>query len=239
MTVVGRSQTGAAVADIDFAQGFDHLCLKFCWKVLKKKGVSEGVISRLKRLYQHGTTRVSVNDIIGEPIKNLYQSLRQGDLTSMLFFVISMDPLLKSLKRLLKGIVIRKVIVAGPAEKGKKGPVYLEELYVVVGYADDLKPAITSTKEVEIVVNQCTKLELASGVKLHRSPESGKCKLLPIGKWASTLTQQDIPYNFIKLSDTLNVMGVKICANYRLTRVKNAEIITEKVKNITNLWRSG
>ena len=48
-----------------------------------------------------------------------------------------------------------------------------------------------------------------------------------------------IPYNFIKLMEGLDVMGVKLCAKYQLTRAKNSEYITEKVKNITNMWKSG
>ena len=44
-------------------------------KVLKKKGVCEGVLDRIKRLYERGTTRVSVNNILGELIENILESL--------------------------------------------------------------------------------------------------------------------------------------------------------------------
>ena len=53
------------------------------------------------------------------------------------------------------------------------------------------------------------------------------------------LQQNMVPYDFIKLTDTLDVMGVKLCAKYQLTRAKNSDIITSKVKNITNMWHAG
>ena len=86
----------------------------------------------------------------------------------MIWFIVAMDPLLKSLKRLLKGIVIRTVVVEGPLEEGKVGPLLLEEKFSVNGYADDLKLSISSLDEIKTVVEQCAKLEKAGGVKLHR-----------------------------------------------------------------------
>ena len=64
-----------AVLDLDFQQGFDHLCLLWVRKVLKKKGVCEEVLERIKRLYEKGTTRVSVNNVLGKSIKNIMESL--------------------------------------------------------------------------------------------------------------------------------------------------------------------
>ena len=203
--VVGRKKSGAGVLDLDFRAGFDFLCLKFVRSVLRKKGVCEAVLERLERLYIRGTTRVSVNNFLGSPIKNIMQSLCQGDL-SMLWFILAMDPLLKSLKHLLRGIVIWTVQVEGPLEEGKLGPLLLKETFVVCGYADDVKPMVNNMDEVKIIVEQCTKLEKASGVKLHRNPQSGKCKLLPLGKWIDKLNQNMVPYDFIKLTNTLDMM---------------------------------
>ena len=103
---------------MDFCQGFDHLCMSWVRRVLKK-GVDSRVLERIKRLHERGTTRVSVNNILGESIKNLMESLRQGDLPSMIWFVLAMYPLLVSLKILLKGIETRSVTAEGPYWKGK------------------------------------------------------------------------------------------------------------------------
>ena len=48
-----------------------------------------------------------------------------------------------------------------------------------------------------------------------------------------------IPYDFIKIMDGLDCIGIKLCSNFYLTRVKNSEFIVEKVQNITNMWKSG
>ena len=239
ITVLGKRGMGGAIADFDFTAAFDNLCINFCFKVMKKKGISQIVLDRLKRIYKNGATRVCVNDRVGDPILNIYQSLRQGDITSMLMFVISMEPLLKSLKRMLKGIVINKVKVQGPLSKGMKKPLFLEEVFKLIGYADDLKIAIRTLEDLIIAVRQCTKMEMASGVRLHRSVTKGKCRLLPVGSWRESLTQSDIPFDFVKISDTLNLLGVSLCATYRLTRKRNAEIIVDKVEKISNLWRAG
>ena len=182
--------------------------------MLKKKGICDSVLERLERLYIKGMTRVSVNNILGSLIKNIMQSLRHGDLLSMLWFILAMEPLLKSLKRRLKGVVIRTVQVEGPLEEGKSGPLLLEEIFVVCSYGDDVKPFMNNMDKVKIIVELCTKLEKASGVKLHRDPQSGKCKILPLGKWHDKLKQNTVPFDFIKLMDTLEVMGLKLCSKY-------------------------
>ena len=196
-------------------------------------------MDRIKKLYEKGTTRVSVNNILGKSIKNIMESLRQGDLPSMIWFIIAMDPLLVSLKRLLKGIVTRSVVAEGPLNEGEVALLRHEEMFQVLGYADDLKPGISSLEEIDIIIEQCRKLERASGVKLHRDPKSGKCKLLPLGCWNSNLRQEMIPFDFIKITDGLDIMGVKLCSKFHMTRVKNSEYITEKVDKITNMWKSG
>ena len=56
-------------------------------------------------------------------------------------------------------------------------------------------------------------LELAAGVCLHRDHD--KVKFLPLSRWKGSLTQEDIPYPFIKLGDTdhLDFIGVEIGAH--------------------------
>ena len=63
----------------------------------------------------------------------------------------------------------------------------LEERYKLIAYADDVKPSISSMNEFMIVDQECSILERASGVKLHRDPSAGKVKFLPLGRWKGTL----------------------------------------------------
>ena len=53
------------------------------------------------------------------------------------------------------------------------------------------------------------------------------------------LSQGDIPYNFIKISDHLYCLGVQLFSNYSTTRQVNGANLVDKVSNIINPWRSG
>ena len=80
----------------------------------------------------------------------------------------------------------------------------------MVGYANDVKPAVTSTEECTLIDNAMALFENASGCKLHRDPASKKCKFLPLAKWKTTLKQEDIPCPYITLTDELETVGVEL-----------------------------
>ena len=72
----------------------------------------------------------------------------------------------------------------------------LEESYRVISYLDDLKPAVVSMDELVLVNKASCLFESASGCRLHRKPETKKCKLLPLGSWRlgkSRLKKEDLP----------------------------------------------
>ena len=104
---------------------------------------------------------------------------------------------------MLKGILICSIPVSGP--KLLHGPPLppVELRYKVIGYADDSKPAITSMEEFTVVDRALSLFERASGCKVHRDPANMKCKFLPLGRWRSTLQQEDIPCNYMTLADHL------------------------------------
>ena len=88
-------------------------------------------------------------------------------------------------------------------------------------------------------ISECDKLEGEYGIKLHKNPDDRKIKLLPLGKWRRNIKQEDVPYNFIKLSEYLDCVGVMLYANYNETRKVNGEALVEKVQVMVNHWRSG
>ena len=102
------------------------------------------------------------------------------------------------------------------------------ETFKVEAYIDDVKPAITSLAEFELVDRGSAIFEAASGCILHRDPSKGKVKFLPIGGWRPSgqhpgLQKADIPVPYIVLSNHLDMVGVKLCANYRETRSTNGD----------------
>ena len=91
----------------------------------------------------------------------------------------------------------------------------------------------------EVVDNACSLLERASGVKLHRDPTAGKVKFLPLGRWKASLTQEDLPHQYVQLSDHLDFVGVELRATYQKTRKVNGDVIQDKVRKIVGSWKSG
>ena len=81
--------------------------------------------------------------------------------------------------------------------------------------------------------------ELSSGCRLHRDPSSNKCKLLLLGRWISTLSQEDIPLPHLRISEHLIMLGVQLAAKFTTTRKLNGDILTSKVKKTMDSWKLG
>ena len=238
---VGKSRLGCGLIDLDFFAGFDWLVMNWVYLVLAKKGVKQEVINRISRIYSDSLTVVVVNNVQGKVFSNHRGSLRQGDVPSMFWFAIGIDPLLVYLEKRLSGIPIPSLPVFGPTMESSISNTLppMKQLYKVIAYADDVKPGIVTMQEFYLVDNACMLLERASGVKLHRDPSTDKVKFLPLGRWRGLLTQEDIPQHFIKLSDHLDFLGVELRATFVQTRKVNGDQIQKKISNTIGPWKSG
>ena len=203
--------------------------------ILKKKGLSEKALERFSNIYREGITIPMVNNKLGKKIENRRMSLRQGDRPSGTWFCFGIDPLLTFLSKFLKGITVYTQPVQGPVPEDSSGTLPpIETKYSVLGYLDDIKPAITNMMEFCLVDEASHLFENASGCRLHRSAETDKCKFLALSKWRTTLQQQDIPLSYLKLSNHLDFLGVTLFSSYVTTRRRNGEILTEKIKSQIN-----
>ena len=111
--------------------------------------------------------------------------------------------------------------------------------YVLTAYCDDFKPAITNIYEFYLVERVMTLFEMGSGCKMHRDPESQKCKFLPLAKWKSSLKQDEIPFEFFTLSDHLDFLGVTLKANTAATRKVNGDLLQDRVRKTVGPWKAG
>ena len=109
----------------------------------------------------------------------------------------------------------------------------------MIGYADDVKPAITSMNEFTVVDSAMKLFEDASGCRLHRDPASKKCKFLPLARWKGTLQQEDIPCAYMTISDHLEMLGVELRSSWVQTRKANGDIMQARVANTIRQWKSG
>ena len=236
-----KSKNGCGIIDTDYMAAFDFLVMTWVFLVLRKKGLNEEVINRLKNLYRDNVSIVVVNNIYGKPVLNIRLSLRQGDVPSMIFFAFGIDPLITFLDRRLTGILITSIPVLGPPSANQVQPDAIEERYKAISYADDLKPAVTSIEEILLVDEASALFKAASGCKLHRDPASQKCKILPLGKWRSSLKQENLPpsCSYMVISDHLDMVGVELRATWTQTRKANGDIIQKRISNTMNPWKAG
>ena len=188
--------------------------------------------------YKDNISVIVVNNIPGKTVRNIRMSLRQGDLPSMHLFSFGIDPVLTYLEKRLHGILISSIPLHGPALHGSP-PGMLEERYKVIGYADDIKPAITCMEEFKLVDTAMQLFEQSSGCKLHRDPATQKCKFIPLGRWRGTLDQADIPCPYMTISDHLDMLGVELRATWTQTRKSNCDIIQDRVEKTVRQWKSG
>ena len=152
---------------------------------------------------------------MGDRVRNVRMSLRQGDRPSGTWFCYGIDPLLAFLDKRLLGIPSYTLPVLGPTDENVIMPLPpFETRYKVFGYLDDVKPAITCMAEFNLVDQASLMFENASGCRLHRSANIDKCKFLSLSRWKGTLQQEDIPLPYLKLSDYLDFLGCKLYATY-------------------------
>ena len=98
-------------------------------------------------------------------------TLRQGDCPSSLWFGFAIDPLLEFLCKRLSGIPLITKPIYGPLNvnsKGKLDPI--EGKFKLIGYCDDVKPAICKKSEFDLIERAVSLFEKASSCQLHRDP---------------------------------------------------------------------
>ena len=145
------------------------------------------------------------------------------ELPSSLWFCYGIDPLVSSLNQRLHGIKLYSTPVAGPVLPGVPPLAPLTETFKLLCYLDDVKPAISTMFEFILVDNASLLFERASGCQLHRDPNSGKVKLLPLGRWRGTLQMEDLPVKYIKISDHLDMLGVTLKSTFMQTKKVNGD----------------
>ena len=226
---MSESKVGCGILDNDYMSAFDLMVLTWVFKVLRAKGLKEGVIERLKRMYQNHLTVVVVNNVQGRCFPNLRWSIRQGDRPSDTFFCYGLDPLLDWLESRLKGIQIYR---SSPFDRSI-------ETYKFAAYVDDVKPGVTSLRDFVVIDKGSSLFERASGCRLHRDPNSGKVKFLPLGSWKGNISKEDLPIKYIALSDHLDMIGVKLMANYSDSRKVNCDALVKQIQVRIGAWCGG
>ena len=91
--------------------------------------------------------------------------------------------------------------------------------YKVLGYSNDIKPAITSMNEFNIV---------EKGSALFEAASDWQNKVSPPGKVEQYLQQEDLPVQYIAISEHLDMVGVQLKATS--TQTEKSIVMHSKTK---------
>ena len=159
ITASAKIKGVCALVDTDYLAAFDWMVMKWVFMVLAKKGMSDEIIKRYKNLYEDNISTIVVNNVMGRSINNIRLSLRQGDTPSMFWFAYGIDPLLYYLDKRLTGIPIYSLPVLGPVKEEEPPLAPITEVYKLVAYADDVKPAVRSMEAFVLIDKACELFE--------------------------------------------------------------------------------
>ena len=147
------------------------------FSVLLKKGLSPLSIERIRRYYEDSITVPIVNCIPGSKVKNKRLTLRQGDCPSSLWFGYAIDPLLTYLNRRLSGIPLISKPSFGPQRNNSKNKIPpIEAKFKLIGYCDDVKPAIAKKKSLKLLIGQLHFLKKQVDAKYIETPSQKNAK---------------------------------------------------------------
>jgi hypothetical protein len=109
-----RRQTGVLLK-LDLARAFDSISWSFMFEVLRRMGFGERFLKWIGLLLYTANTRVMVNGIPGDRIY-YGRGLRQGDPTSPMLFVATMETLSTMITKAVEGTVWESGLNISPTE---------------------------------------------------------------------------------------------------------------------------
>ena len=148
---------------IDQEKAFDRVSHSWLLKVLENYNFGPKFIQWIRLLYKNQTSHILCNHTLSDAIK-LGRGTRQGDSLSMMLYILSLEPLLESIRQDedITGINI-------PNDKTQK----------LLAYADDTNFFPTNIKSVNKIINHFKQFGRASGTKINIR----KTKAMGLGRW--------------------------------------------------------
>ena len=234
-----KKKVDMAVLQLDMKSGFDLLQMEFVYFCFKKYGFSDKTINIFKNIYGSALALSVVNGKSSKLITDSRETLRQGGSGSMGIFNVGVNPVIQLLESKLEGVTLYSQPVLGPVPKNEERLPPITHTEKTMNYVDDLNPIVTKVEEFKTVDSCLVLFEKASGCEFHRDPNSQKCKVTPFGKWKQWLTQDNVPLPFLLVTETLEILGVKIFESYSDTRRDFGSKMVEKIETISNIWKGG
>ena len=193
--------------NIDFKQAFDCVDINFILSTMKALGFCQKFIEVIKMLYTGITSKLKINNLIGEKFKIL-KGVRQGCPLSMILFIIHQESLYRIIKRTNR---ISPILLPNNIE------------LKLLGYADDTNVFIC--REVDLIaLNEILDMYCeVTGAKINVR----KTKIMGFGEWRNKITWPGNRYT-PELS-SLKCLGINYYNEWEETIKNNWLLIERKI----------
>ena len=167
LTYVTDRNMEFGMVNLDFKQAFDCVDVTFIFSTLRALGFSNKFINCIKMLYTGITSKLKINNMIGDKFAIL-KGVRQGCPLSMILFIIYQE----SLYRLIK-------------QTNRITPIQLPNKVDInlLGYADDTNVFISKDKDLKVLYEMLDVFCEVTGARIN----TRKTKIMGFGKWKNKI----------------------------------------------------
>jgi hypothetical protein len=155
ITYAENAGTPICVLTLDFESAFDRMSHRYLFNILRRYGITQCFIERIRNLYNGATASIQINGMIKGRIPIRF-AVRQGCPLSMVLYALCIHPLLRTLENTLNGIHI-----GGP-----------KTISLVLAYAVDITVLVTQPGDFDTIRQHIHIYEKATGARLDTIIES-------------------------------------------------------------------
>ena len=212
---VNKNKKSAYIASYDMVKAYDRAMISFLLKVMERMGFPEVFRRWIKMMHHEATTCLVLPNGLSRSIMVTF-SFRQGDSLAMNLYILQQEPLLRTLRATLTGLLITNFRLKDSS------------------YCDDVE---TLSSEVEDLVKfdkVMKKFEETSGAILSRTKKS---KVMGLG---SLKAKHDWPQEvrWIKTVSEMKIFGFTICQTYKETVTKTWDRVVRGFEQVLFSWES-
>ena len=155
-------EMNGCIVALDQEKAYDKIDHEYLWIILKKYGLPEAFVNRVKEMYKNTSKAIMINGIVTRKY-DVKRGVHQGDPMSCILYDLAIEPLAEALRRSdLKGIEIK-----GNVEK-----------LLVNLFADDTLVYLRENDNINVLEKVIEVFCTASTAKFNMD----KTEILPIGK---------------------------------------------------------
>ena len=212
LEVSGSLGLDAGLFSLDQEKAFDRVEHRYLWKVLKRYGLSPGLIAKIKVLYENIESVLKINGGLCKPFY-VKRGIRQGCSLSGMLYSLSIEPMLHNVRVFIDGLFLPDISTN----------------FISSAYADDIIIFIKNQQDVTKLITIVDTFKIISAAKVNWA----KSEALAVGRWAAGLPQ--LPGGLSWKRGGFRYLGVHLGDDHSVK--KNWEGVLEKVEGKLAKWR--